>query len=392
MKPQPRRPKQRVDEFLRRDGLERLVERTKVKTVRHPRYPNLVLLKYNMIESPMADPLVQQCRGLIVDEADDWKIVSFPYTKFFNHGEGHAHDIDWNTARVYEKLDGSIMTLYHYDGEWQVASNGSPDAGGDLPHNRTKTFKMMFWQTFQELGYKLPENTEACYMFELMTPENRVVIPHKTNKLVLHGARYTTARMAYQEMTPEYVAGRTGWECVKTFPLSDLQGVLTMSESLNGMECEGFVVCDRNFNRQKIKVKAYVALHHLKSSLSKRRLVEIVQSNEGAEFLRYFPEYYDEYWDIKDKFRLLCEEATAAYEEYKNIESQKEFAFAVKNLPYSGAMFSTRAGKTVTVETWFMNHDPKKVMQLMKMEEEAGQAFFRDNHKRGLPDPDGRPL
>ena len=27
--------------------------------------------------------------------------------------------VDWATARVYDKLDGSLMTLYHYRGECQ---------------------------------------------------------------------------------------------------------------------------------------------------------------------------------------------------------------------------------------------------------------------------------
>lgn len=378
MKPQSNRPKQRVDEFIRRNSLSRLVERTQVKISRHTQFPNLVLLKYDQLNSPIGDPLAQQCRGIILDEDDDWKIVSYPYNKFFNHGEGHAAEIDWQTARVYEKLDGSIMVLFNYRNEWLVASNGSPDAGGEVPHNRNKTFKMLFWQTFQEMGYNLPKNKDMCYMFELMTPENRVVVPHKTNRLVLHGARYVTEKMGYQEVVPEFAAGENGWECAKTYPLNDLQGVLSMAETLNGIENEGFVVCDRWFNRQKIKVKGYVALHHLKSSLSIRRLVEIVQSNEGEEFLRYFPEYYDEFWDIKDKFRILCEKAEAEYSKYKDIEIQKDFALAIKDLPYSGAMFATRAGKTADVTTWFMNHDPKKIMSLMKIKEDTEhQPFFR---------------
>ena len=36
------------------------------------------------------------------------------YVKFFNHGESNADIIDWKTARVYEKLDGSIITMYWY--------------------------------------------------------------------------------------------------------------------------------------------------------------------------------------------------------------------------------------------------------------------------------------
>ena len=93
--------------FLRSGGkLAQLAEEFGITPRRHGRYPNLVLLKYSQINSPMAERIVQECRGLILDEADQWRVVSAPYFKFFNYGEPHVATIDWSTARVYEKLDG----------------------------------------------------------------------------------------------------------------------------------------------------------------------------------------------------------------------------------------------------------------------------------------------
>lgn len=366
MKTKSQRPKQRVDEFIRREGLDRLLDRTQVFTNRHKQYPNLLLLKYDMIKSPLGDPLTQQCRGIILDEAGDWKIVARGFDKFFNHGEGHAAEIDWDTARVYEKLDGSITTLYFYRDQWHVATSGSPDATGPLPLNLDKTFKQLFWQTFSELGYALPKEEGLCYMFELMTPENRIVVPHERNKLVLHGARHVTAKMAYREVPPEEVAEANGWECVKTYPIRDLEAVLSLAKSMDGIENEGFVICDRWFNRLKIKTKSYVALHHLKSSMAgKESLMSLVQANEGSEFLRYFPEYKERYWELKDKFRLLCEEAEVTYAKHKDVEGQKDFALKVKDYPYYAALFSTRYGKVTDPTTWFMNIHPRKLLKLL---------------------------
>ena len=39
--------------------------------------------------------------------------------------------INWKTARVYEKIDGSLMTLYFYDNKWIISSSGKPDADGN---------------------------------------------------------------------------------------------------------------------------------------------------------------------------------------------------------------------------------------------------------------------
>jgi hypothetical protein len=53
----------------------------------------------------------------VLDEKNDWQIVVFPYEKFFNFNETFAAKLDWDESTVVtEKSDGSLMTLYYYDG------------------------------------------------------------------------------------------------------------------------------------------------------------------------------------------------------------------------------------------------------------------------------------
>lgn len=92
-------------QFLRRDGLGALQQRYAITATHHKRYPNLVCLKYNQvfpchqlptilqfrplptlwsvggvqIRSPMTSRIVQECRGVIVDVDDDWRVVAYPY-------------------------------------------------------------------------------------------------------------------------------------------------------------------------------------------------------------------------------------------------------------------------------------------------------------------------
>jgi len=72
--------------------------------------------------------VVQECRGIVLDMDDDWAVVAYPYRKFFNYGERWAASVDWSSAAVVDKLDGSLATLYWYRGQWHVASSGVPDA------------------------------------------------------------------------------------------------------------------------------------------------------------------------------------------------------------------------------------------------------------------------
>jgi hypothetical protein len=327
--------------FLRAHGLAELEHRFAVRGVRHRAYPNLVLLKYSQIDSPMAEPVVQECRGLILDEADDWRPVSFPYRKFFNYAEPLAAPIDWATARVYEKLDGSLMTLFSYAGQWHVASRNVPDGSGSAGA-AAFTMADLFWQTWRDLGYALPPvDVDRCYMLELLTPLNRIVVQHTASRIVLHGVR----RMSDLAELPPESAADLGWEVVRTYPLATLEQILSAAEAIDPFRAEGYVVCDAAFHRVKVKAPAYVAMAHLKDSLSPRRMLDVIRAGESDEFLSYFPELRPMYDVVKGKVDRLCDEVDADYARLASVAEPREFAAAALKTRWSSALFARRSGK-----------------------------------------------
>jgi RNA ligase len=352
-----------LQEYLRQNSLEELINTYAIKANRHQKYPHLVCLKYSQIDSPMGETIVQQCRGIILDDQANWEIISYPYNKFFNYGEGHAATIDWNHAKVYEKLDGSLMVLYFYDGQWQVQSSGTPDGSGQVGDFNI-TFAELFWQVWQELGYQLPTEIDQCFMFELMTPYNRIVVPQKEKNLVLHGARNIKT---LQESEPNIWANKYGWKLVKSYSLTNWQEVINASSHLDPMESEGYIVCDRNFHRVKVKSPQYVAISHLREGFSSRRMLEIVVTNEGEEFLSYFPEWTDLYNQIKARYQALITEIEETYQQYEHIELQKDFALAIKHLPYSGILFSLRGKKINHVKEGLKNTTTQKLEELLNI-------------------------
>ena len=327
--------------FLQQHGLAELERRYAVRGVRHRAYPNLVLLKYNQIDSPMADPVVQECRGLIVDEAAGWAVVSFPYAKFFNYAEPLAAPIDWATATVYDKADGSLMVLYRYAEAWHVASRNVPDASGSVG-SADLTMADLFWRTFRALGYGLPPaDADRCYMLELLTPLNRVVVQHPSPRLVLHGVR----RMSDLAELPPASAADLGWELIGTHPLGTLDQILAAAVAIDPLRAEGYVVCDAAFGRVKVKAPAYVALAHLKESLSPRRMLDVIRTGESAEFLSYFPDLRPTYDAVKAKLDALCDEVDADYTRLAAVTDPRGFAAAALQTRWSSALFARRAGK-----------------------------------------------
>ncbi|MBR8829005.1 MAG: T4 RnlA family RNA ligase [Gomphosphaeria aponina SAG 52.96 = DSM 107014] len=350
--------------YLRRRGLDSLCQQYNIKANRHHQYPHLVCLKYSQIDSPLGEKVVQQCRGIILDEAQNWQIVSYSYNKFFNYGEVHAAQIDWSQATVYDKLDGSLMVLYFYDGQWQVQSSGTPDATGNVG-DFNLTFAQLFWQVWQSLGYQLPQETDYCFSFELMTPYNRIVVKQESKKIVLHGVRNV---LTLKEEKPAVWGSKYAWEVVKSFPLSNWTEIIKAAAELDPMDAEGYIVCDSEFNRVKVKSPQYVAIAHLRENFSTRRMLEIILNNEGDEFLSYFPEWTEFYEKIIAQYNKAVQEIEAVYQQYKDIPVQKDFALAIKHLPYAGILFALRAGKSSSVKESLRQTSIPKVEQLLGIE------------------------
>ena len=298
---------------LLRGGLtvEELAARYKLIVKRAEDGPGLVQLSYLQTESNMGQDVVQECRGLVLDELRDFALTSFPFSKFFNLDEKHAQktksQFDWKTARVYEKIDGSLLTLYFHrcaqpaggtptaadSGVWRVASSKLPTAAGAMPGSDGKaSFADHFWAAFEGHGYALPSCKACCYMFELTSPQHTIVVPHSTRRLRCLGGRDLRT---LEEIPCEILAAVYGWQIPSRYDaLQSESAVVAAARRLNPVKQEGFVAVDASWRRMKIKSAGYVAIHHLKErpggSFTSRRLIEIARNNEGDEFLAYFPE------------------------------------------------------------------------------------------------------
>lgn len=62
-------------------------------------------------------------RGIILDPQEK-RVVATPFPKFFNVGE-RLDAIPDLAFETFEKLDGSLIILFHHKGEWRTATKGS---------------------------------------------------------------------------------------------------------------------------------------------------------------------------------------------------------------------------------------------------------------------------
>jgi hypothetical protein len=158
-----------------------------------------VIFNYDQIKSDFTDPMVREARGIIFRIGEWSNPVCWAFDKFFNSAERFADEIDWSTAFVTEKIDGTLIKLWFDNGDWHLSTNGMIEAAdAKIGDARMPDFGKYFHDTLYKrvepqvgpYNYFVDKlNTDYTYMFELVGPYNRVVIPYEESALYFLGAR-----------------------------------------------------------------------------------------------------------------------------------------------------------------------------------------------------------
>jgi len=167
-------------------------------------------------------------------------------------------------------------------------------------------------------------------MFELTSKDNKVVVQHKNDNLFFHGAR-NMITLEEEEITP--FAKLYSWEPIPSFEYHSLAEVVEAAKILNALEHEGFVCRDVHFRRIKVKSPTYVQIALLQSTelgMDSRRMLSIIQLNEGAEFLTYFPKWVGLYNEQKARFDNLIEATQKTFDSVKHIYTGKDFSVTIQ--------------------------------------------------------------
>ena len=335
-----------------------------------------ILFKYDQIRSDMSLTICRESRGIILDRNQNYKVVCRAFDKFFNVQESLASPIDWSTARVRSKIDGSILKLWWnaVNGEWFLSTNGSFDAYSTevmFPTSDVKTFGGMFnaaagsW--FAENVYNLiPTMT---YIFEIVGPHNRVVVPYPEIDIYHIGTRANDTGLEYDV--------DIGLQKPELFDFQDEEAVLAMVKELD-YHNEGFVVVDKDWNRVKIKSEDYVRVHRLRgeNTPTPRRILDIVRNNGSDDFLSYFPEYADQFSEIQNKYSNLLtevkEDIDRMYSENWDKINKKEFAIQfAKNCRVPDLMFKINTSKiegtSSSIDEYFRSMHVDRLSKLLDL-------------------------
>lgn len=331
-------------------NLNKMVDEKYISVQKHPS-ENLYI--YNYTQKCQFDRMwneeTMQCRGLITDE--QFNVKARPFKKFFNYEEHTGEDSKLPTLpieefEVFEKMDGSLGILYWVNNTPFLATRGSFTSDQAI-----KGSDML-------RGYSNVWNKDYTYLFEIIYPENRIVVDYgKREELVLLAVinTLTGEEMAYEQMVSLYSAVVP---VVKRFDYTDIEKIRSIVED----NAEGFVIRFKSGVRTKLKFEEYKRLHRLVTGVNAKTIWELLKNNQPFDELmeRVPDEFYE--WvkntrdDLNSKYKQIDFNCRVVVNEAKKFDNRKEQAGYILHYlsQYSGVCFSMLDNKDHAQIIWKM--------------------------------------
>lgn len=358
--------------------LEEMVEEGYVRFGTHKEFPELRIYEYTakaMFERKW-NMVTTQTRGLIVNW-DTKEVLARPFTKFFNYGEPAQLDqirLDLDDeVEVYDKLDGSLGIRYRRpDGKSAIATKGSFHS------------EQADWATKQlHLMPSVRWDDDLTYLFEIIYPENRIVVTYDFEGLILLGARdILEGDEFFPEDLPEW-QGRT----TTHFHYKTLREALEAPPRKNA---EGFVVYLSEFDvRVKIKQEDYLKLHKTVFSFGPQFIYDrLSQGQSEEEILSGLPdEFHKEAQSLMAGFMLEHMRLRNLFmrqhkEIYKEGMSREDYAVEAMDYPGWDWMFMLFDKNHEYAEKLWTSLDPSKVKRREKKAEKPRKKKLSTKQRR----------
>lgn len=228
-------------------------------------------------------PITLMARGLILD-VESSSVVATPFPKFFNVQEldegfegssvfADHFKLPSGGFEVFDKLDGSLIIIFYWRGEWRCATKGS------LASDQAK------WaQTWLHHHCDLSMLDKSCtYLCEAIYPENKIVIRYDDCDTGLHllGA-YDGVGEEISSSDLRKLAEKLNWSVARPHAYDSIAELLEIAGRLDS-QSEGFVLrfvdCG---TRVKIKGDEYCRIHRLISGLTPLGVWRMMMEDSGG--------------------------------------------------------------------------------------------------------------
>lgn len=335
-----------VQEYLKTKSFEDLTSELGIIVKKHDTLP-IAIVNYDQISSPRSHPVTRECRGLVL-HTEDKSVVARSFPRFFNVGEmvEEMELFDFSDFIVQEKVDGSLVLLFYFDGQWHGNTRGSfaldkMGRGIDLTW-REGFCKAMGISDLQELDRHLDRS--ITYICEFCSSWNKVVRRYEKPTMYL-----LTAFTGLEEIHHDKIGAYDLFRMPERYHFHGIEEIkdFLVKQSISDPTFEGVVIKDRHGHRWKVKSSTYLAFHAMRGEgdnlYHPKNLLPFILSGEEQELLVYFPEVTDTFIKLKARVNEDYERLVELWQDHKDVVVQKDFALAIKDrTPYTAFLFNVR--------------------------------------------------
>lgn len=308
--------------------------------VQRNKHPNHELYIYNYTAKAQYERVWNEitiaCRGLIMNH--NHEVIARPFAKFFNLGEMENQHLPNEAFEVFEKMDGSLGVLYFIEDEPFIATRGS------FTSEQAKKANELLQSKYKHSIAKLNKN--HTYLFEIIYPENRIVLDYGKEEILVLLAIVET------QTGIDLPLENVGFPIVSKYDgINDIQ-ILKQLEIDNK---EGFVVKYKSGLRYKVKFAEYLRIHRIVTQVSSINIWEYLKAgNSFDEILERVPdEFYN--WVKRTKDDLVKKYIAIEHQcqqDFKILETRKETALYFQTCQYPAVLFNMLDGKKFDDVIW----------------------------------------
>lgn len=319
----------------------------------HYKRGDYTILDYtNPDKNLFKDMYHREARGITFDI--NGNIVSRPFHKFFNYMETPEYNLDFIKSKkiksIREKLDGSMITFIYDNGNLIAKTT----AGFD---NRFAIMATEYINKIENLNYKefIGEliNNDLTPIFEIITPENQVVVKYDLLNLVFLNSRnlYSGLYNNCNELVLKYNIKHS--ENIYNSNLS-IEDLISTMQKQDGIE--GYVIEFEDGDLLKLKTQWYYDCHYHMTYHTERSIAELIYNKHFDDVYAkmvelnkndYFKEHLKIVENIRDRFNDGFYNFMQQIKELSEIDkqlNQKEYALKHNGDPYLALVLSYRKG------------------------------------------------
>ena len=196
------------------------------------------------------------------------EVISAGFPKFTNWGENPDHfpvPTSLRNCTVMEKLDGSLLIVSKYKGQYILRTRGTVDASTMANGHELELFKEKF---LKSLTHDTPDTWNVSILFEWVSPINKIVLNYGDEPdWYVVGLVHHSDYSLYSQEDLDMWAKNKGFKRPATYTFNDINDLSMLVKSWEKLE--GVVVYSKNDQvLHKLKSDWYLIRHRLKDEFS----------------------------------------------------------------------------------------------------------------------------